>query len=331
METRTEIVTAQISQPPVRRNRRIGLLVLKAIVAGVLMYFVLGMVDLRELSKSIQGADPLDIVIASSFLGLNLGTRALKWKMLLRTAGSTVSTREAAKSILLGITVGSFTPGQLGEVGGRYFAVPNGRLAHIVGLTMLDRTQVFLVLAMSGLTSYAFLILHPIALASSVSAICIALCLFLYMRLDVIQKIAEKLPFRFIRRDWFSDFIETFSLLGSKELVQSLFYSLAFNGVLFLQMFFFLNAFGSVDPWTAFVGFSAMMFFKSLLPISLGDIGVREASTVYFFSLLGVSNIVALSAALLMFAINVILPALAGILFIPSARFSQSAQAAPEK
>ncbi|MBI3004393.1 MAG: flippase-like domain-containing protein [Ignavibacteriales bacterium] len=309
------------SQPSmIPRSRRIILLTLKAIVGIALMYFVLRMVDLNELLESLKSANLLSLGVATSLLTLNLGIRILKWKNMLRAAGNEVTAREAATSVFLGITFGSFTPGQLGELGGRFLGIANGKSAHIIGLTILDRTQIFLVLAMSGLTSYAFLVLSagPAAAASVVS---VAGCLFLYVRLDLIQKIFSRVPLHFFRKEWLRDLLESFNLLGKKEIVRTLLYSLAFNFVLFLQMFFFLNAFGSVDPWTAFIGFSAMMFFKSLLPLSIGDIGIREASTLYFFSMLGVSNVVALSAALMMFTTNMILPSLVGVFFLPSTRF----------
>ncbi|MBI4427876.1 MAG: flippase-like domain-containing protein [Ignavibacteriales bacterium] len=303
------------------RWRRLALFTLKTAVAAVLMFFVFRMVNIDELLTALKSADLLYIGIAVSLLSLNLGTRTLKWKLMLKAAGNEVTTWEAGASVLLGISFGSFTPGQIGEVGGRFLRVANAKAAHIVGLTLLDRTQFFLVLAMSGLTSYAFLTLQSSAAAIAVSIFCVTACFILFVRLEFIQRILEKLPFRFFRREWFVDFKESFSLLGKRAIASSLCYSFAFNIVLFLQMYFFMNAFGEVGAWEVFLGFSAMMFFKSLLPISIGDIGVREASTLYFFSLLGVSNVVALSAALLMFAVNMILPSLLGIFFLPSTKF----------
>jgi uncharacterized membrane protein YbhN (UPF0104 family) len=82
-------------------------------------------------------------------------------------------------------------------------------------------------------------------------------------------------------------------------------------------MYLLLNAFENVGPVEAFLGFAAMMFTKSLIPISLGDLGIREASSVYFYSFCGVAESTSLSAALLLFAFNILLPSLAGLLFIP--------------
>jgi uncharacterized membrane protein YbhN (UPF0104 family) len=69
-----------------------------------------------------------------------------------------------------------------------------------------------------------------------------------------------------------------------------------------------------------------MMFFKSVVNISISDIGIREASTVYFFTLLGVPAAAALNAAGLMFAINVIFPSIVGALFWPKLRLFKNTE-----
>jgi hypothetical protein len=58
------------------------------------------------------------------------------------------------------------------------------------------------------------------------------------------------------------------------------------------------------------------MFVKSLLPISIGDLGIREAGSIYFFSIYGISQAAALNASLLLFSINIFIPSILGIYFI---------------
>ncbi len=60
------------------------------------------------------------------------------------------------------------------------------------------------------------------------------------------------------------------------------------------------------------------MFVKALLPISFGDLGVREATSIYFLSKYGIADVVAFNSSLLLFTINMIIPALVGLLFFPS-------------
>jgi uncharacterized membrane protein YbhN (UPF0104 family) len=324
MEAGRKSVSDESADTLPSRCRAFVLWSVKAVMAVALLYAVLSMVSVNEMVNSLRSARPLYIIVAVIFLVPNLASRIFKWRFMLRASGNRSSTWEAAASILLGISLGSFTPAQLGELGGRFMRVPNGKSAHILGLTLLDRAQIFLVLAMSGIVSYSFLVFDAILPALLVSITGSLGCLFVFFHLEIIQKLAHYLPLKLFRREWFVDFLQSFGLLTVRHNFTSLLYSVAFNAVLFLQMYFLLNAFSSVDAWKAFLGFSAMMFLKSLLPISIADIGLREMSAVYFFSILQVSSVVALNASLLMFAINMILPSILGLFFLPAARVSSA-------
>lgn len=330
MEARTETV-APTSIARTSSRRRFFVLTLKTIVGAGLMYLVFRMVDINEVLLSLRSANVIYVALAFLLLGLNLGTRVLKWKMMLRAAENKTTTWEAFESLILGVSLGSFTPGQIGELGGRFMRLTNCKSAHIVGLAILDRSQLFLVLAMSGLTSYAFIAIENTLAAAGVSLVSVAVCLFFFFKLDWTQKLVAIFDFKFLRSEWFADFLKSFGFLKNHHILSALSYSLAFSFVLYLQMYFLLNAFGHVDPWTAFLGFSAMMFFKSLLPISIGDIGVREASTVYFFSLLHVPSVIALNASIMMFVINLIIPTIMGVFFLPSKLPLKSAAVEPGK
>jgi uncharacterized membrane protein YbhN (UPF0104 family) len=130
----------------------------------------------------------------------------------------------------------------------------------------------------------------------------------------------SRLSFGFLRRPEIQDFLTGVDIFRSRDLIISFGLSAGFYIVIFLQMFLLLNAFSPVQPGDAFLGFAAMMFLKSLVPISLGDLGIREAGSVYFYALRGIASATALNAALLLFAINILLPSLIGLLFMPRSR-----------
>ena len=55
---------------------------------------------------------------------------------------------------------------------------------------------------------------------------------------------------------------------------------------------------------------------KTLLPVSFGDLGVRESAAIYFFAQFGISRAAAFNASFLLFLINLLIPSLAGLLII---------------
>ena len=93
--------------------------------------------------------------------------------------------------------------------------------------------------------------------------------------------------------------------------------SLAFNLVFMVQFYWFCVV-GGVGGVAIFVAVPAVFALKTLLPIAFLDLGVREASAVLVFSALNVAEEPALVASILVFGLNVLLPALAGCIWIGS-------------
>jgi hypothetical protein len=60
-----------------------------------------------------------------------------------------------------------------------------------------------------------------------------------------------------------------------------------------------------------------MMFSKSLIPpIFISDIGIREGASIFFLNQFGESASVAFNASIFLFLINVLLPALSGLILL---------------
>lgn len=319
METGQDQLALDTDKPASKTTKTL-LFVARVLIGAVVLYFVLRMVSVERIVLALRTASKPYILAGASLLVLNIASRVMKWRYMLHIVKDDSSWWESFTSIMLGITLGSFTPAQLGELGGRSMRVNHSKSSHVVGLTLVDRTEVFLVIAMTGTFSYAFFLTDSTFLALAIGSSCAAMGLYLYFRLDLIKYIADKINLKILRHHWIDGIIESFTFIGRDHFLSTLAYSLAFFAIITLQMYFILNAFVQVSLWHVFLGFSAMMFFKSLLNISISDIGIREASTIYFFSLLRVPDAASLSASVVMFTINIVVPSLLGIVFLPTFR-----------
>jgi uncharacterized protein (TIRG00374 family) len=327
METGLDRLTADTDRP--KSKVKTTLLFLgRVLVAAVVLYFVLRLVSLDKIVLALRTASISYILAGAALLIVNITSRVMKWRYMLHIVKDESSWWESFTSIMLGITLGSFTPAQLGELGGRSMRVTHSKSSHVVGLTLVDRSQVFLVIAMAGTFSYSFFITDNTFLAIAIGSICAGVSLYLYFRLDLVKRIADRIHLKILRHHWIDGIIESFTFIGRDHSLSTLMYSLAFFAIIVLQMYFILNAFVPISLWHVFLGFSAMMFFKSLLNISISDLGIREASTIYFFSLFGIPGAASLSASVVMFAINIIVPSLLGVLFLP--RLRRAATVGPE-
>ena len=67
------------------------------------------------------------------------------------------SLREAFGSVMLGISLGSFTPGEIGDFAGSALHITDAKRSHLVGLALLDKAQIFIVSCSAGIFSLACL------------------------------------------------------------------------------------------------------------------------------------------------------------------------------
>lgn len=68
---------------------------------------------------------------------------------------------------------------------------------------------------------------------------------------------------------------------------------------------------------------AAVVFVKSALPITFGELGVGEAASIHFFGQFGVPKAAAFDASILLFMINMVIPSLVGLFFLPALKLSK--------
>ena len=125
---------------------RIGL---RAAVSLGLMYIIFQLTNVNDILAALQQANLFYIVLALFLVLFNLGFQIAKWHYLLAKV-SPLPFRQVLASFFFGLTLGSFTPGQIGEFGGRALNITNQETGVVVGLTIIDRLQVFAVMTIAS-------------------------------------------------------------------------------------------------------------------------------------------------------------------------------------
>jgi uncharacterized protein (TIRG00374 family) len=315
METRNAIMKDLLISE--NRSRAITKHLLRGLLAVVLLGAIFSLVNVHELTDALFNARLSFIAGAALLMVVNIGLQIFKWRYFVRLVDPTATSLETAASLLFGIALGTLTPGQIGEFGGRALHHNSVSAGTIIGLTVVDKVQMLCIMGMAGIVSLVIIFHFGIIAGSIISFATILLFLFVFFGLKGIQQAISKLRFGFLQRAVIQDFLSALSILQPRDLVVSFGLSMGFYAVIYSQMYLLLNAFSLVTLGDAFLGFAAMMFLKSLVPISLGDLGIREAGSMYFYGLLGISNTTALNASLILFVLNILLPSLLGSIFIP--------------
>lgn len=314
METRIEGVSDSTSVPAASSLWGTA----ARLAVGIILLIVLTqIVDTGAIWTAFLLASVPPLLLAAALLTCNLGFQLLKWNYLLRIQIAGVSWKQTITSFFFGMTLGLLTPGHLGEFGGRAWQWQGQSPHTVVGLTVIDRMQALLVIGMGGLASTAWILLpHSNTVLAGIVFLSVLLIL-LFFSPGMIRKLllavgTGKLKFR-----WTQDFLESLDKFSIRQLLVMFFLTALFYVSMFLQLHFLVNAFYPVTLAESFLGFSAMMLYKTFLPISLGDLGVREITSVFVFSLMNIPKAAVFNASLLLSFLNILLPALIGLFFLP--------------
>ena len=305
-----------------KRNKGLLKLLVRGLFAIILLVVLFQFVRFSDVREALLAARPEYIVGATLLMVVNIGFQILKWRYFVRLIDPTVTNLETAASLLFGITLGAITPGQIGEFGGRALYHNSISAGTLIGLTLVDKVQMLCIMGITGILSLMILFQCGAIVGTTASVVATFFFLFIFFKLNALQQIMSRFKLGFLERPSIQDLLSAVSVFRLRDLFVSFCLSAGFYTVIYMQMFLLLNAFSSVHAGDAFLGFAAMMSVKSLVPISLGDLGIREASSVYFCALRGIANATALNASLLLFAINILLPSLIGLIFIPRSRSS---------
>jgi uncharacterized protein (TIRG00374 family) len=281
-------------------------------------------VNVREIGRVLSNPDrPVYLVVAVVLLIPNLIIQWLRWHLLLRLDNPGIPASESAVSLFGGMVSGFVTPGRIGEVGRTLF-LRNTDPLQAVGLVVIDKLYAFfpvlvgglwgIVLMLSYLFRYATFLFWPL----SVSAFFVSFTALLFvLHPSWIRAVLYNLSILMPAREKIQRLIHCIDRFESGQARIQLSLSCLLYCVYIVQFCLLAFAFEAI-PWTtALTATTSTIFVKTILPLSIGDLGIREGASVYFFMKFNVQKATAFNSSLLLFAVNVLLPTLIGLIFIP--------------
>ncbi|MBD3374216.1 hypothetical protein GF406_04205 [candidate division KSB1 bacterium] len=302
---------------PLRINKS-TLLLFKFIIAAAVLLVLLHKISLSAITEAFGTASGLPIMASLGLLSVNLVLQFSKWSLLAQKIYS-FPPKIILESLLAGFTLGLITPGRLGEYG-RSFFLDTERWQRWVGLIMIDKFFSLLILSLFGYLAVLYFFYHQfspvlIGLFFLFIAAIFSFILIIVWVPDMGVRLAKKV--RIINR-WprIKELLTGIESLDRSNLQRLLLLSTLHVTTYLTQMALLIKAFVPLAFLKGWVASAAIMFTKSFLPIALGDLGIRESASVYFFSKFNIDPAMAFNASLLLFCINILLPSLFGLLVI---------------
>lgn len=291
---------------------------LKLLLTFVIFSWLIYYLRAYDLLAAFRQVRLSSVVLAASLLPVNLGLQFLKWHYLLRCGVSRrCSPRASLFSLLAGFPLGLLTPGRWGELGRALF-LPQAASRKIVFLAALDKGFDLLLTMLAGTAALLFFIHKNFIPATWLLAALLLMSTILVLNVLMLQPgVLRALARKIVKlRGRTVRVTHTADRFTRRKLATVWLLSAAFVLTFSLQFTLLLRGFVGVSFLEGMTGAAATFFAKSLLPIALGDLGVREGAAAMIFARMNILPQAAFNASLLLFVINLLTPSLIGMWLI---------------
>ncbi len=279
------------------------------------------------------------LLIVIGLIPVNILVESSKWRYLIGKLEQ-VTILNSVKAVLAGFSVSMIMPNRVGDYLGRVFILKKADRLQAVLSTVLGSLSQLLTTVILGLVALIFYFPEYIDLSvrfnfwvyvGIVMAVItsIFVMIFSYLNFSVISIIIRKISGKYFKK--IEKYSEVFSWYSQRELLNVLLLSITRYLVFSMQYYLLLRVFGvPISYMNSMMLIAVVYFAMTITPtIALTEIGVRGSVSLYVFQhhfeLLGLwSPKIAMgvvSASSLLWVFNLVLPAIAGTIFVFSLKF----------
>ncbi|HEX6915473.1 MAG TPA: lysylphosphatidylglycerol synthase domain-containing protein [Chitinophagaceae bacterium] len=291
----------------------------------------------EHIRASAFGSNGWKFLLVLLLMFVNWGIEARKWQVLVRSI-QRISFFKAFKAVFSGQSLAVNTPNRVGEYVGRVVYLDEGNRLRGVALTIvgsLSQTIITLLFGLTGmalmsdsitgsikdiLTKTGLLQLYPglAPIAYDIIFYCVllgvAIMLIVYFEMSWLTKLIERMPF--VKK--YSYLIEKLEDFHWAELTRILSLSVSRYAVFVVQFILLLQVFQVNIPFAAAAGLVSVFFLVlAVVPtISSVELSLRGLAAWELFGIMSANKLGIIATAAGIWLINLIIPALAGSLFI---------------
>jgi uncharacterized membrane protein YbhN (UPF0104 family) len=287
-------------------KRRI-LLIIKLCVT-VLFFILIATnknITIDKLKTIWLSANPLFLVLSFLIAGVCLILNIVRWHYFMKSGGLYTGPVYSVFAYLAGFVMGFITPGRLGEFGRGIF-YENRSIKETALVTLADKVYFNFFILLFGILSLVLkwpligkLINIPVLI------IMIPFLLIFLVHLFIIVQ-GRKTLFRGLFQYFPGAEADRFFLMTLSNIVYVL---------MVLQLYCVLMAFCDIKLLHAFITLSLTLVVLTFFPVAIGNLGIRETCFMVFLkSLADMPESIALSAGLIFFIQNLVMPSCLGII-----------------
>lgn len=313
-------------------NKRRTLMTGQLFVSTALIIYLIFLIDWNKAFSILKISDKFYLCIGFLLWFLGLFFASLRWHLILKDNKVEFSIIKAYKGYLRGMFYNIFLPGVVGgdvvRVGICTFQA-RCKLGTATSSVILERIFGIFSLFIFLFVSYSIFFnrfLVGLSLQSIRYLLLIGLVFLLFIVFSILLRhklmtwLSDKDSNRLL--GFFSVCFKAFCSVRLKTLLTVLILSSLFQSVDIFACFLFGKAIGIELSLPIFFGIVPLVYFATVLPISLGGLGVREGTFVFLLSNFGIGTTEAITLSFLIYFNRVFYGIIGGIVeFIQSFKF----------
>ena len=260
---------------------------LKIAVSTTLLYFILKFVGIDKIYHELSASNLFYVTLGISLIPAQILFKALRWNFMIHIFKNEIGLKSSFTYTLISQAFGIITPGRVGEFVKAKFLVEKTGMSYKKSFitVVLDKLFDVITVVFAALAGLALINAIPFSKTLFVIAFLTYFLLvsFSFLFFETIKKIVYGLiPQKY--KENFQGLHITLNLYA-----KSLAYSVLIWTILSLQGFLISKALYMDLSFSSMLAIIPLMAFSSMVPFSIGGIGVREAIAIYFFMPFGVT------------------------------------------
>lgn len=257
----------------------------------------------------------LILLLVILLMPINWLMEVLKWKYSLEPI-THISISKATTGVLAGVALGFVTPHAVGDYFAKVFSLTHHNRKNALGLILVGRMIQMVPTAIFGLIAFYIYSSESIAQIEIPISLSYPILSMLGLLLTILLLIL------YMKRNHpkIRDYIQPVRKLGLKLISFLVGLSILRYLIFSAQFLLLLSILGlKINVFMQFMGVAFMFLAKSILPTFnfLSDLGIREFSVALFFESQEMDVAPIIAAGLILWLINIALPAFIGLFFIP--------------
>lgn len=303
--------------------KKIGKETLKIIITASLFYYLFkNKVPANEVIQNIKNINPLYLILIIIFFFFYYLIFSLRWKFLLRAQKINITPGRSYLYILISFFFNNFLPSGLGmDMIRSAYAGGRENFEKALGASIMERILGMIGMMLIGITA----IFSLQARLAKLSILYIGLILFIIL----IYYLLTSLKLSWLKEKLLSiksfnlgnsirEFYRAFKIYKNKRkiLIIGIGYSVLVQLLIITINYLIAKGLSIPVPFFSLLAYIPIITVISLIPLVINGLGLREASYVFFFSLINITKAQAMSLSIVFFGASVIASSIGGIAFI---------------